>query len=511
MKIGIDFGTCFSSVAYMNGTEVKGDLLDQEHGKGIPTLFMYSKKRGEVYGYACRGAQNDSDVIRYIKTIIRENPNDLDKSIQSGGKNYKIRDIVKKYLTFLLNLAENKTVEYGLNDTKIESVTITAPVGIDNGKMAATDYNELMKETVMEITGLDCDHVYVLEEPVAAAISYLYGRNVDMKYGKNQAVLVFDLGGGTLDVSVVEHDQASDEYSIKVKEGDLTLGGNAWDEAFEKYILNKLGLDHTALSSLDKIPFREEVTSTKEKLSGTEVARFIGEVDNDLKLTKVTRQEFDQCTKHLLDRAMGVVKKALSSYGYDVDKFVLVGGSSYMPQIKERIKSEFHLDDSEICLHEPANAISRGAAVYTYMKEYGTRIINTASHTYGFDSRRREDGKDMIYNLLFKGTPFDANGKIFVKSDTSFKAIRDTQTEIKWTVYESDAEEGVGEYANWMEYGSSESKNGMEVIIQIPPEYLGKARSYSTWVAFSLSSDGILEMIITDEKGNRIGYSVKQI
>ncbi len=131
--------------------------------------------------------------------------------------------------------------------------------------------------------------------------------------------------------------------------------------------------------------------------------------------------------------------------------------------------------------------------------------------TYGFNCRRSSDKKDMIYNLLFKGTPFDANGKIVVKSTTDFVAVEDTQTQVKWVVYESDGKKGVGEDANWMEYGSNENKNGMQVTVQIPPEYLGRACSYSHWITFSLDNNGILEIIITDKDGKRVGYDKKQI
>ena len=192
-----------------------------------------------------------------------------------------------------------------------------------------------------------------------------------------------------------------------------------------------------------------------------------------------------------------------------------------MSQIRKRMLSEFaSLGAANIITHDPSKAIAKGAAIYSKMEASrpvgGTNsqkivVKDIATHTYGVNCRRSSDNKAMIYNLLFKGTPFGSDGKIVVKSDTSFNAVDDSQTVVEWVVYESDGKKGIGEDANWMEYGSNENKNGMRVTVHIPPEFLGKARSYFHWVTFSLDVNGILEIIITDKNGNRIGYDKKQI
>lgn len=528
MIIGIDFGTCFSCIAYMNSFRAQSLIADEDR-LGIPTIFMYSKRSDkELYGYECSSVEatmNSADVIRYMKRTIRENPNNLNATVISGGKSYTIKYIVKQYLLYLI--AQAKVAANQINEsinTDVEGVTITAPVGIAEGQMTATDYNKLLVDTIIEITGLPKSKVSVLQEPVSAAISYLYSENIKKKYNNKQTILVFDLGGGTLDVTIVEHNPMTMEYVIKAKEGDLKLGGNDWDDALSNAVLNKLGIAGSFNTAEEKSRFRDYIIRLKHHLSNLEEDLIAFRYNGSSKVADFTRAEFEQATKKLLDRAIIVTKKAINSFSgglSGIDKIILVGGSSNMPQIRKRMLSEFApLGEANIVTYDPSKAIAKGAAVYSKMEASrpvgGTNsqkivVKDIATHTYGFNCRRSSDKKDMIYNLLFKGTPFGSDGKIVVKSDTDFVAVEDSQTVVEWVVYESDGKKGVGENANWMEYGSNENKNGMRVTVHIPPEYLGKARSYSHWVTFSLDVNGILEIIITDKNGNRIGYDKKQI
>ena len=175
MKIGIDFGTCFSSIGFMNGRRPVTNILDDRNNSGIPTLFMYSKsKNEELYGYDCTTFEaiiNNKDVVRYMKKMVRDNPNNLNKIVTSGGKNFTIREILKKYLKYLIaqsQVAATKSFEF--ESSYIENITITTPVAISSGSMTSTDYKQLLVDTIKEITGLDYSNINVVEEPVAAAI-----------------------------------------------------------------------------------------------------------------------------------------------------------------------------------------------------------------------------------------------------------------------------------------------------------------------------------------------------
>lgn len=484
--------------------------------EGIPSLFMYSKDLGkELYGSECmgrEGTENESDVVRYMKRQVRENPDNLAGTIVTGGMEYTLGEIIEKYLTYLVSEVRRGARDSGeFKSDMIEAVTVTAPVGIAKGQMMASDYNRLLQDMMCRITGLDSDRVFIVQEPVAAAISYLYSSDIRRRYDDTQSVLVFDLGGGTLDVTILEHDPKAMTYEIKAKEGDLMLGGNDWDAKLADLVMEKVGLTEFR-SPLDESRFRRDITKMKQDLSLSDKAGLMFEDSGEDYVARVTREEFDECTSELLDRAVEVVRKALDSYDGSVDRIVLVGGSSNMPQISERMKAEFgNGDDGYVEVYEPSKAIAKGAAVFAKLNfsvggsQMGARVIDIATHTYGFDSRRG-GVTDMIYNMIFKGTSFGDSDRISVRSDTSFIPLRDNQTQVSFRIYESEAVRGDGEDGAWMDLGSGEVYNGLEVSVQVPPEYLGKARGFNMWPEMSLDSNGILEITVRDRAGNRLAY-----
>ena len=517
MLMGIDFGTCFSNVAVMRGREVVKSLRSDPGDTGLPTLFMYSRLSGkELYGYDCVNTKDafvySADVIRYMKRTIRKNPADIDKTVQSGGKTYTVREILKKYLKFLIDEGKASALSAGgISNPELEKITIAAPVGIASGQMTATGYNKLLSETVAEITGLSKENIFIIEEPVAASFSYINSEGVNER--RKQSILVFDLGGGTLDVSVVQHDPNADTYKVMAKEGDLDLGGNDWDAELAKVLLENAGVSGAFTSKEDEIVFRSKVVpKIKKELSSDFDAYARFKFNGAAKDTDVTREEFEDATKHLLDRAVALTKKTIASYSplgiSAIDKIILVGGGSNMPQIRERLIKEFpSLGESGIYQHKPSLAIAMGAAIYSYI---GKRVVNIASHTYGFDSRRSRDLKEMIYNVIYKGTVYDESGYITGTTDSYFHPRNNDQTRLTFEVYESDGKRGVGEDADWMEYGS-ERANGVSLTIDVPPKYLGKAKDFKVWVTFKLSSNGIFEILVKDEDGKVVGHRQKQI
>lgn len=226
MIIGIDFGTCFSSAAIMNGLIPVTSYVKDTTGEGVPSLFMYSaEKNMEMYGEECTTGEafrHSADIVRYMKRTVRENPQNLDMTIRSGGKDFAIGEVIEKYMTFLVSKIREGAIKSGeFSNNEIEAVTITAPVGISSDSMMASDYNRLLQDCMCRITNLPRDKVRVLQEPVAAAISYLYSEDIRTHYDDIQRIMVFDLGGGTLDVTIVEHNPKAMTYEILAKEGDL--------------------------------------------------------------------------------------------------------------------------------------------------------------------------------------------------------------------------------------------------------------------------------------------------
>lgn len=522
MILGIDFGTCFSTVATMFGRTPVTDFMYDPNKTGTPSLFMYSQKSGkELLGYEClsgEAMQNSADVVKYMKRIVRENPANLDAKVTSGGKKYTVRGVVKKYLTYLLKQAKADAVKCGeFENPEIEAVTVTAPIGISGGQMTATDYNKFLIDTLTDITGLERDKINIVQEPVAAAISYFYSENIKKKYTKPQTVLVFDLGGGTLDVTVVQHDPAKMSYAIKAKEGDLTLGGNDWDSALGAAILEKTGVKSFA-DAIEKCDFENKITKMKIDLSLSDESAISFKHNGVTKMASFTRSEFEEVTAPLLDRAIAVTDKAIADYGRNrqIDKIVLVGGSCNMPQIRERMVREYPvLGENGVVTHDPSRAIAKGAAIFNKMKPTGSEntgivVKDIVTHTYGFNAWK--DGEnEMIYNLLFKGMSFDGEREITVKSDMYFWPLDDKQKSITFTVYESDGIKGKGKDGNWMSFGADANANGMEVTVPVPEDFIGRAKGYTVWLSFKLDIDGVLEIIVTDGFGDKVGYVKKQL
>lgn len=520
MILGIDFGTCYSTAAIMNGLiPVTTFMKNDTTGMGIPSLFMYSEEDNmEKFGEDCVTGQafrHPNDVVRYMKRTVRESSDNLSKYVVSGGKEYTIQQIIEKYLAYLISEVKSAAIRSGeYKNTNIEAVTITVPVGISSGQMMASDYNRFIRDTVMKITGLGEDRVRVLQEPVAAAISYLYSEDIRTHYDENTTAVVFDLGGGTLDITVVEHNPKTMEYTIMAKEGDLQLGGNDWDLKLREAILEKLGIEWSGSDEESQL-FDKAVTELKMKLSASEESIIFFTMNDEDKFVKISREEFEGCTSELLDRAMEVLTKAIESdtlpESFHPDRIVLVGGSSNMPQIYNAIVDMDIVDKDNVMLFEPSKAIAKGAAVHAKMNfsndgcAKGPKVIDMATLTYGFDSCYNSE-RDCIYNMIYKGEKFDENGMIVRTSDTCFVPLRDDQTTVSFEIYESEAVKGEGFEENWYDYDDDMNFNGLRVTVQVPPEFLGKATAFRMWVTITLDENGILTITILDRMGNKLAY-----
>ncbi|MBQ7761450.1 MAG: Hsp70 family protein [Clostridia bacterium] len=520
MIIGIDFGTCFSSIAIMNGLIPVTTFGSSTDARGIPTLFMFSKAfNTELYGTDCEIGEavvNSKEVIRYMKKIVRQNPNNLNATVRSNGKDYTIKEVLKKYLAFLLAKAKDNARRTGeITNLDFERIAITAPVGIAEGQMTATDYNQLLVDTVVEITGIDKKKVNIIQEPVGAAMAYLYSDDLRRIYAKKQTIMVFDLGGGTLDVTILEHDPYLNQYSIKDKDGDLQLGGNDWDQVLAGLVMKKSGATGDILDPEEKSKFISKIVRLKEDLTPNAAGDIFFKKDQKNYFADVTRAEFELASKPLLENAVKVVKRVLGRYNGTIDKIVLVGGASNMPQVEARLKSEFANivnGEENIFRFDPSKAISKGAAIYAKKIEDdlasgGTPIKpkDILSHTYGVDSHK--DGVHMIYNILYKGESKPASAL----AKTSFMPREDSQTKAAFTVYESDAmRNGDDSDSNWVSLSAGNS-NGIRVTVEVPQEYLGKATKFEITPELSIDENEILVINVRDKNGKIIGTEKKQL
>lgn len=329
--VGIDLGTTNSAVAVLEGGEPT-IIANAEGGRTTPSVVAFSKS-GEVLVGEIAKRQAVTNVDRTIRSVKRHIGTDW-KSPEIDGKRYTAQEISARILQKLKRDAEAYLGE------DVTDAVITVPAYFDDHERQAT-------KEAGEIAGLNV--LRIINEPTAAALAY----GLD-KGKEDELILVFDLGGGTFDVSLLEVGKDPEDgfstIQVKATSGDNQLGGDDWDERIVQHLLtvvrNSSGVD----LSKDRIAMqrlRDAAEQAKKELSSstsTSVSlQYLSMSENGpIHLDEtITRAQFEQMTKDLLDRTRqpfaNVIKDAGISVS-DIDHVVLVGGSTRMPAVSNLVK-----------------------------------------------------------------------------------------------------------------------------------------------------------------------------
>ena len=494
MKYGIDIGTTNSSISPISGRVVYAFRANTQ--QGIPTRI--GNKNGDlVFGNEC-----DVDPGMYIKDIkrrIRETGGKADVSI--GGINLPIEKAFNLYMEYLVELINDDLIINQYPDTKgIEEITITAPASIGIDSTFAAAYNEFLRSNMEKITKLDPPKIHILEEPVAAAIYCLFDENQKATYQTDQTILVFDLGGGTLDIAIVKY-HIDGTYEVLAKGGDLRLGGIEWDEVLFLDVVSDLNC-----GSLDKIEsglLKRDIEAAKIQLSTQDYAS-VPLVFPDRTLgtgsALITRKHFEEISTKLVSKSMDVLESVIKQWGGnrgDLDRVILVGGGSNMPMIEEAIKKRF--DENKVFIKDPAFSISKGAALYNYLSK---NVVDRASHTYGVDVTVENEPK--ILNLIYKGEKYDEKTKNISASYSGLIPAYPTNTHVRFNVYESDYYRKGNE--KYMDVTNNAKANGLSVTVRVPWIYRREKRyrDFKLKVDLLLNIDGTMELTIYDQKGKEL-------
>ncbi len=510
MIVGIDFGTCYSSISVMVGNKPVHDYVKDSTGLGIPSIYLYHD--GHHYGEDCEvGRLKDyrGNILRKIKKKIRENPDSLGIFYTAEHTSIKYREIVENYLDYLIKklVAAVKNDNTFIGSKEIEEIAISGPVAISSSSMSYTDYREFLKKTLMKITHLDEEHVHVIDEPAAAAISYLYAQGTNYHITTPQKAMVFDLGGGTLDIALIEHDPGNMSFEELVpSDGDLNLGGDNWDECLKQLILEKAEPPIPVLTDPGDIyDFERELVTTKQELSKYDEYEFELTIDSGYYTAPIKREDFEARTKPLLDHAIKVMRNVLDSYTGGIaaiDKIVLVGGSCLMPQIRNRIIEEFkhQKDESDILLFNPSKATANGAAIFAAMHHAtgpGVKVKDRkAEHTYGMTVQVHD--KVMVSNLIFRGDSFGGNSFIEATYADKMAPSTNSQERVRFEIYESNTPRtSLGE-DDLKEKPTNDHL--MCLYVPVPDEYYTKATAFRFFIEMKLTSDNILKVTARDIK-----------
>ncbi|EGZ31287.1 molecular chaperone DnaK [Malacoplasma iowae] len=343
--IGIDLGTTNSCVSVIENGKPK--ILETPEGKRtIPSVVSFKGEETIVGEAAKRQMVTNKNTIHSIKRLIGTK-----ETVEIEGKKYTPEEISAKILTYIKKCAEEKL------GVTINKAVITVPAYFNDSQRQAT-------KNAGKIAGLEVERI--INEPTAAALAY----GID-KLNKEQKVLVYDLGGGTFDVSILEI--ADGTFEVLATSGDNHLGGDDWDQKIIDWIVAEVKSNHKVDLSTDKMAMqrlKDAAEKAKIELSGlkeVEIQLPFISMTNDGPLNvelKLSRAKFEELTKDLLERTVKPVEDALKEAklsANDIDKVLLVGGSTRMPAVEELVTRKINkTPDKSI---NPDEVVAQGAAI----------------------------------------------------------------------------------------------------------------------------------------------------
>ncbi len=344
--IGIDLGTTNSCVAVIEGGQPTV-IVNSEGSRTTPSVVAFSKKGERLVGEpAKRQAVTNSE--RTISSIKREMGTDYKVTIDR--KKYTPQEISAFILMKLKKDAENYLGE------RVTEAVITVPAYFSDSQRQAT-------KDAGRIAGLKVDRI--INEPTAAALAY------GLDNGEAQKILVYDLGGGTFDVSVIEIGDKVIE--VLATSGDNHLGGDDFDDRLVSYLISEFKRTEGVDISRDKMALqrvREEAEKAKKELSSAMTTNinlpFLVTSKSGAKHMDITitRAKFNELTADLVDRTAGPVMNALSDAGIsknELDKVLLVGGSTRIPAVQDKVRQLTGLEPSKNM--NPDECVALGASI----------------------------------------------------------------------------------------------------------------------------------------------------
>ena len=343
--IGIDLGTTNSCVAVYDGGEAKV-ITNPEGMRTTPSVVAF--KNGDIIvGQKAKNQMvTNKDTISSIKRKMGTS-----EKVSANGKEYSPEEVSAMILGDL-----KKTAEAYLGETVTKAV-ITVPAYFNDAQRQAT-------KNAGKIAGLEVERI--INEPTAAALAY----GLD-KQDKNQTVLVYDLGGGTFDVSILE--LGDGVFEVKSTSGNNHLGGDDFDERVMDYIVSEFKKETSVDLTKDKMAMqrvKDAAEKAKKDLSGmttTEISLpFISQgTDGPIHLNmSLTRAKFEDLISDLVESTTEPVRKALKDANLsakDIDKVLLVGGSTRIPCVQELVKKELNKEPSKEV--NPDEVVAMGAAI----------------------------------------------------------------------------------------------------------------------------------------------------
>ncbi|KIL44460.1 molecular chaperone DnaK [Jeotgalibacillus soli] len=343
--IGIDLGTTNSCVAVLEGGEAKV-IANPEGNRTSPSVVAFKNGEKQVGEVAKRQSITNPNTIMSIKRHMGTG-----YKVEVEGKEYSPQEISAMVLQYMKSYAEAYLGE------EVTKAVITVPAYFNDAERQAT-------KDAGKIAGLEVERI--INEPTAAALAY----GLD-KMDQDQTILVYDLGGGTFDVSILE--LGDGVFEVRSTAGDNRLGGDDFDQMVIDYLVAEFKKENGIDLSKDKMALqrlKDAAEKAKKDLSGvtsTQISLpFITAGDAGplhLEIT-LTRAKFDELSANLVERTMGPTRQAIKDAGMtasEIDKVILVGGSTRIPAVQEAIRKEVGKEPSKGV--NPDEVVAMGAAI----------------------------------------------------------------------------------------------------------------------------------------------------
>ncbi|MBE6187935.1 MAG: Hsp70 family protein [Rikenellaceae bacterium] len=527
--LGIDLGTTNSSVAiYKNGEML---VLPIDNGNiTMPTAVRFKNRRKDTVSIGKQAKEyihiKPDEVFTSVKSLMGDNEwmdkSEIREKFKIEGVQFTPTDIATIFLRELIAKAEAT----GLGEGSFERAVITVPAN------SSPAYKQHIWEAA-EAAGLgetdehgnvkhdDSGHpagVYILEEPTAAALAYAQSMGFDDTKNKEQRILVYDLGGGTFDATVLKLKSEigkATKFTIMSTHGIIDLGGDTFDwiiaEIIAKHIQDETDID--VLTNPSSIEAKSKIKAIAEQ---TKINFSIGndtEIEIDLSQVVVdstnpekrassviiSRESFMNKLMPLLDKTVECIKTVLKEASVeadDIDRIILVGGSSKAPWVRKIVTEMFR---EPYVAQNVDTIVAQGASYYGHMGPIVNPLISTTSHYYGIEVQ-----SGLFSPMVLKNTPFD--GQEYVSHEATFYNPNDsgraivtgfiTQDKVEYTEKENGAR--ISDYLVTQENNLGEPMFRYigEFDITVPRKAAGQVAIVLTMKVFK---DNHVEVIATAE------------